>query len=211
MTDTLHDSSLDSSSCPTIVLRKGKVELQIKNAAAIIKKIDELHPNTDSYSWSRNWNKINRELSDAEKSKQRKWMDAAQEWFRKEFFGGENNNFEVIVRDRDPEPTVTYNEDKHTVKTPMGEFTPECIEDLSAASRRVVPQVDQPKATNKNAYEIRLEVLKEALAFKQWQIDVKRDIHKDNCIPLDGSNVDITSESAMELAQKFYKFVENKR
>lgn len=195
MSITTHDSSLEYSS-PVIVLRKGKVELQIKNAAAIIKKIDALHPNTDSYSWNRNWNKINRELSDAEKTKQRKWMDAAQEWFREEFFGGENNGFEVLVKEKE-EPAVSYNEEKHTVNTPMGEFTPECIEDLSTAVRRVTPQPETVRSVNKNAYELRHLILENSIGVVDTY-GVKK-------------SLDEITDDIIKVCKKFYSFVENKR
>ena len=59
-----------SAESPIIILKKGKVELKIKNAAAVIKKVNELYPTDSSYTgWNINWNRKHRELSDYERAR----------------------------------------------------------------------------------------------------------------------------------------------
>ena len=177
-----------SSDNPTITLRKGNVVLKIPNSAAIIRKIDELYPE-DKYSY---W-KRKKDISDEEKNKQRRWMAAAQTWFRQEVFGG-TGDFEVVVEEETKPQVESQREVEDTEKyfKPNPEYQPE--------PKSVV------QTTNKNAYEIRLDVLKEALAFIQW----KTEVGKNPNIVMPAENVP-TSESVINLAQQFYKFVENKR
>lgn len=177
-----------SDTSPTITLRKGNVVLKIPNSAAIIRKIDEMFPKTSYYSW--NSIKQGRERSDAEKTRQREWINSAQNWFRQEFFGG-TGEFEVVVEEEPSTQPIT--EDKEKYFKPNTEYQPE-------------PKTSV-QATNKNAYEIRLDVLKEALGFIQWKTDTVRDVN-DSQLPIESLP---TSETVINLAQQFYKFVENKR
>lgn len=63
---------------------------------------------------------------------------------------------------------------------------------------------------NKNAYEIRADVLKMSMEFFKWQYETKVNIDRENNIPTDGKDSP-SSEKALEMAKKFYQFVENKR
>ena len=61
-------------------------------------------------------------------------------------------------------------------------------------------RIEQPiKTVNKNAYEIRSDVLKMSIDFLRWQTE------------LDDSVLKPTTDSVLEVAQRFYKFVENRR
>jgi hypothetical protein len=193
-----------SSESPTIILKKGKVELKIKNAAAVVKKIDELYPADNSYTgWNSNWNRKKRELSDYERSKQIRWMEAAKNWFKEEVFGG-LNDFEVIVFNNessnrnDATPIlIKYNEETHTLSTPSGEMTPEYLEDLSAVAKKVTPT-----PINKNAYELRTNILSMALDWVRYKGEAQ---HASS--PFTAA----TDEDVLSTAQKFYRFVENRR
>lgn len=68
----------------------------------------------------------------------------------------------------------------------------------------------QMNTVNKNAYEIRADVLKMSMEFFKWQYEVKVNIDRENHVPVDGKDSP-SSEKALEMAKKFYQFVENKR
>lgn len=68
----------------------------------------------------------------------------------------------------------------------------------------------QLNTVNKNAYEIRADVLKIATEFFKWQYEVKVNLDRENHVPTDGKDSP-SSEKALEMAKKFYQFVENKR
>jgi len=197
-----------SSESPIIILKKGKVELKIKNAAAVVKKIDELYPADNSYTgWNSNWNKRKRDLSDYERAKQIRWMEAAKNWFKEEVFGGVND-FEVIVSNTEnsnksntTQIPIRYNEDTHTISTPTGEMTPEYVEDLASVMKKVTP-APNPTSTNKNAYELRTDILAMALDWVRYKGEVA------HATPPFTS---ATDEDVLNTAQKFYKFVENRR
>jgi len=55
------------------------------------------------------------------------------------------------------------------------------------------------KTVNKNAYEIRSDILSQALGWVQYTQNFK---------PINSAP---TEDDVLEIAQKFYKFVENKR
>jgi hypothetical protein len=177
------------SSQPTITLRKGKTEIKVQNAASIIKKINEMYPNTDG-SWPVNWNKYKRDLNDAEKVEMRTWMASAKEWFQKEMFGGVDD-FEVVVTTTEPpeESGVTIGTSKED-----NEFrsVPE-VKHTLPSEPPLQPEPTIVKSTNRNAYEIRTDVLNMAL---EWVRDKQ-------------SNA--TEDDVINVAQKFYRFVENKR
>jgi hypothetical protein len=200
-----------SSESPTIILKKGKVELKIKNAAAVVKKIDEMYPGDNSYTgWNTNWNKRIRDLNDREKAKQIRWMEAAKNWFKEEIFGG-LNDFEVVVSNNEksgpddvvlkntPPISVKYNEETHTLSTPSGELTPEYVESLSSVVKKTTPA---PNFTNKNAYELRTDILSMALDWVRYKGEVQH---------ATGPFAAATDEDVLSTAQKFYKFVENRR
>jgi len=67
------------------------------------------------------------------------------------------------------------------------------------------PSFAPSSLVNKNAYEIRLDVLKEAISFLNWTTECHRDkaTNSYTVVP--------SPDDAINLAQKFYKFVENRR
>lgn len=187
------------SNTPVITLRKGNVVLKIPNATAVLQKIEEMYPDTKFADW-----RIKKDSNAEDKNRQRRWMSAAQNWFRQEVFGGVGD-FEVVVEENSHLP-VSYDESKHIVKTPFGEFTPECIEDLAGVTKRVVPQFDlskttkEPetiKTTNKNAYELRCLIL-------EYSINVVNKYGNEK-------SLDETVAVIMDTCNKFYRFVENKK
>jgi len=84
------------------------------------------------------------------------------------------------------------------------------MENTFVAPIPIVPQHTETKSVNKNAYEIRSDVLKMATEFFKWQYEMKVQIDRSNQIPIDGKDSP-TSDKVLEMAQKFYKFVEQRR
>ena len=78
-------------------------------------------------------------------------------------------------------------------------------------NKRSIVTGETVKTVNQNAYEIRLEILKSAIQFLQWQTATKIEIDTKNKMTSDCSSLSIKSDDAIDLASKFYKFVENKR
>lgn len=168
---------------PQITLRKGAVEIKVQNAAAVIKRINELIPGSTYENCKRN-----RIVDERDR-----WQSTAKDWFKKEMFGGSEEDFEVIVS----EQTDTNWPDS----PPSNNFpTPGNIE----------PQIVQ--SVNKNAYEIRSDVLQKALEWVRWQTDTSLTVADRN-----GSNQGLrpaqlpSSDQVLDIARKFYAFVENRR
>jgi hypothetical protein len=131
---------------PTITLKKGDTEINIKNAATLVKKMEEIYPSPKHSS-------INDEIEVTEG----KW----------------------VAR-------------KGNVK--------ECCN-----NEDVVPTVVTQKPFNKNAYEIRAEMLAQALSWVQYKRNLECEVYKDVTdfrVP--------TEDDVLSIAQKFYKFVENR-
>jgi len=128
---------------PSITLKKGNTEINIKHAAELVQRMEELYPKGMPSDTVANIN--------------------AQP-FRQASF-------------------------EHGLKEAIGEPVPPR------------PPVQEPKSVNKNAYEIRLEVLKEAAEFVKWR----------NTISDSSTVAPSSSDDVLHLAQKFYKFVEQRR
>lgn len=195
-TNTYTERLVMSEKSPTIVIRKGTTELQIRNAAAIIKKIDELYPNNDF------WKKYNDEVTAEQRNKHSRWVASAKDWFKNEFFGGTEESFDVIVGEDKPMTDVPYKgyEDKPSV----GNISLMGSEEKRRFQDAITNGVKQPtKTVNSNAYEIRLDILKEAIQFLSWKTECDKVNGQYNHVP--------SSDEALELANKFYKFVENRR
>ena len=176
---------------PSIILRKGKTEIKIENAAAIIKKINEMYPSKDSYSWLPNLNKIKREISDAERETQKKWIISAKDWFKKEMFGG-LEDFEVVVNEQTSNTTSL--EEKIEFVHPA-QFADPYVYQPAASIPGITTSSSKEhmiQSVNKNAFEIRLDILKEAISWAD-------------------RNDESTDEDVIGIAKKFYSFVENRR
>lgn len=117
---------------PTITLKKGNTEINIRNAATLVKKMEQIYPNPN-------------------KSSQ---------------FGVESDEDESFVA---PAPIIPTK--------------PEIKSDI--------------KTVNKNAYEIRTDILAMALDWVKFKTTDNRSIPSD--------------EDVLTTAQKFYRFVENRR
>ena len=118
-------------------------------------------------------------------------MEAAKNWFKEEIFGG-LNDFEVMVSNNEE------NLEDKTLKK-IEEVTQEPVEVISEMSKKATPQ-QEIKSVNKNAYEIRSDILGQALAWVQYKKE-----------RANSTNYTCTDEEVLETASKFYKFVENKR
>lgn len=204
-----------SSSSPVITLRKGKVELKVKNAAAIIKRINEMFPKGPNYL---------KDNTDNIVQENRLWAKSAKEWFSKEVFG-DIGDFEVYVDNGntgfssvdESVPAPRYDSDTDIFETPLGKTTAECIsaikksdESFAKAARSLSDGLEKPVApsSNKNAYEIRLDVLKSAINWLSLDPNMPKEYNQQNVqTPKDFMNGD----AVVELANKFYKFVENRR
>lgn len=169
---------VNASVYPTIILKKGSKEIKIQNAAAIIKKLDELHPTNDYL----NWNKHCRDISNREKDKQIRWTEASKNWFKQEIFGS-LDDFEVVVETQKPKDEVVQQ--------------PAVISEAQQEPKYKEPEIVKP--SNKNAYEIRADILSQALSWVQYKHNVAPQIKSP------------TDDDVLDVAQKFYKFVENKR
>ena len=113
---------------PTITLKKGNTEINIKNAATLVRKMAEIYPN--------------------------------------------------------PNKPVAF-----TVDSDVSEFS---------APMPIIPPQPDIKTVNKNAYEIRTDILGMALEWNKF----KREILQTGCT---------SDEDVLNTAQKFYRFVENRR
>jgi len=171
---------MENANCPTITLRKGKTELKIQNAAAVIQKINEMFPaNRTSYeTWKRN-KKVDEQI---------KWQEAAKNWFKQEFdsFG----DFEVFVGAPEEKSKEILPTKEHPF--PATEFADPCVYQPPVSLPVTPPEPQVVQSVNKNAYEIRLDVLKEAI---MWA----------------GRSSLSTNDDVLDLAKKFYAFVEDRR
>jgi len=74
------------------------------------------------------------------------------------------------------------------------------------------PGQSQPQSVNKNAYEIRTDILAMALDWVRWQTEASLEItnRRGNNKFLEPSQLP-NSDMVLEIAKKFYSFVENRR
>lgn len=128
---------------PTITLKKGNTEINIKNAAALVQKMQEMYPNGMAEDTAAN---INRQ------------------------------------------PFVNASI-KHGVEQ----------EETFVAPTPIVPPQPEQKTVNKNAYEIRTDVLSMALDWVKFKKDSNQSVSS------------VSDDDVLSTAQKFYKFVENRR
>lgn len=178
---------------PSIVLRKGKTEIKIENAASIVKKVNEMCPPQDNCSWLPNVNKIKRELSDAEREKQKRWMSSAKDWFKNEMFGG-LEDFEMVVNEQTSTPILEEITDFPTkFADPYVYQPPVSVPSITIPS----PKEQVVQSVNKNAYELRELILENAITVVNN--------HAKNI------SLDEFVDKVLDVSQKFYTFVENKR
>ena len=128
---------------PTITLKKGNTEINIRNASALVQKMDELYPK-----------------------------------------GMSEDSREDVLRRPFVEASI-----KHGLEQ----------EEVFVAPTPIVPPAPEQKTVNKNAYEIRTDVLSMALDWVKFKKEANQQ-------PSSASDDDVLST-----AQKFYKFVENRR
>lgn len=176
---------MENGNCPTITLRKGKTELKILNAAAVIQKINEMFPaNRTSYeTWKRN-KKVDEQI---------RWQEAAKNWFKQEMFGG-TEDFEVIING--PEDTLV--ETKQISSFPHTAMYADLHEYQPPISLSVTPSEPQVvQSVNKNAYELRELILENAISVVNNHL----------------KNVSLNEfvENVLDVSDKFYSFVENRR
>ena len=150
---------------PTITLKKGNTEINVRNAAALVRKMEEKYPTTTPEPQP----EITKETTA----------------FREEL----KKRVTFNVKDVSPEvkrcvellPGTTSNLDplKELPNTPS-----------------FIPQLEQRSAVNKNAYELRSDILK-------FSID---SVNKTKTY----TDLDEYTKDVLTIANKFYDFVENK-
>lgn len=197
-----------NTTAPTITLKKGNLQIQVKNAAAILKRVNELKPEIPSNTHV---------VGEKEKYQMLNWKAAATDWFKNEFFGG-TNDFEVCIEEGKPqeEPKFDVNTQrfsglnpsmtKHAIESLCKDNPKHCVneskdfdaEDLVKALVEDDKKEREVRTSNKNAYEIRSDVLDMALSWVKYKHD-----------RMDADQPD--DEDVLQTAIKFYKFVENKR
>jgi hypothetical protein len=133
---------------PTIILKKGNTEINIKNAATLVRKMDELYPS-----------------------------------------GMTEDSKENILRQPFVKKSIEYGLKESEKIEP--DFTPAGISIVSPA---------EIKSVNKNAYEIRTDILSMALGWVQYKGQMMS--HTASFSP--------TDEDVLTTAHKFYKFVEKR-
>ena len=86
-------------------------------------------------------------------------------------------------------------------------------ETIGLASESIAPQHQpQVQSVNKNAYEIRTDILAMSLDWVKWQTDMSLEItnRRGNNQFLEPSQLP-NSDMVLEIAKKFYSFVEQRR
>jgi hypothetical protein len=196
--DTPVTTSLTPSEpTPTITLKRGKVEINIKNASAIVQRMEHLFPkNRDicGYPFLSNSKQIG-----LNHDKNREMVVAAKNWFKQEFYGTDNDDFEILVSENNPQSTPL--EEK---QAPPEENQSTPLEEKEEEKKPIVMPCSPPmpiieKTVNKNAYEIRESILIHALDWVKFKKDVNKDLQN------------VTDDDVISTAQKFYKFVENRK
>jgi len=135
---------------PTITLKKGKTEIHIKNAADMVRKMEEKYP-----------------------------------------VGVGKDVVENILRQPYTQKDIGYN--------------PPPVDNVVRPDPPPLPPSSRINTVNKNAYEIRADVLAMALDFARYRTELESD--KDGCEALRLWEAD----DVLAIAKKFYAFVENRR
>ena len=186
------DTPLTSSGFnePSITLKRGKVEIKVNNAPAIVQRMEELFPKTKS-RWGYPVMSISKQLS-LDHDKNRAMVVAAKNWFKQELYGTNDEDFEILISENNPHPS-SLDETKQT--TPFEERE----EDKPTVMPCAPPSPVIEKTVNKNAYEIRTDILGMALDWVKFKKEVN------------GQLQNLSDDDVLSAAQKFYKFVENRR
>ena len=173
---------------PTITLKRGRVEISIKNAASIVQRMEELFPKNERYGSGHSWTRSQEKIYDHDKN--RAWVIAAKNWFKQEFYGTNDEDFDIIVSN-EQQSTSQQN------MSPSEKFAPLEPDRAQPLPFPCPPPVE--KTVNKNAYEIRTDILGMALDFVKFKKEVSNQLET------------ISDDDVLNTAQKFYKFVENRR
>jgi len=161
---------------PTITLKKGNTEINIKNAATLVKKMEEIYPSPN---------------------RQKSLDDVALVQDDVDQLVGELEELEKtpeVIHDLGGGIKARFSK---IVNFPVKDVSPE-VAKCVAPDEKVFQSTDF-KTVNKNAYEIRTDVLSMALDWTKFKKET-------NPQPSIASDDDVLST-----AQKFYKFVENRR
>ena len=145
------------SPSPDITLKKGDTQINIKNAATLVRKMEEIRPTPITKN-------VEEPLGETIEKFNKKW------------------NVKLV--------NPPYSSDQ-TESTLPGGFM---------------------NTVNKNAYEIRSDVLSQALDWVKWQTDCSIEIARrtDKSAYLTTDQIP-NSDRVLEIAKKFYSFVENRR
>lgn len=166
---------------PTITLKKGNTEINIRNAATLVKKMEEIYPSpnrsVEPELSSEEIDELVDELAEESKREQEepvRQMTARGEAAMREQFQRRVNKLATTVS---PEVARYVAPDEKTFQERFGDV----------------------KTVNKNAYEIRADILAMALDWVKFKKEAT------------GQLATVADDDVLTAAQKFYKFVENRR
>ena len=217
---------------PTITLKKGKTELNIKNAAALLQKMEEKYPTP---KWTPPLNPtvppfpgqlINeseecvppfpgRPTDESDEGVTAQKIDEIIDELEAEINANadvpnETKKSTSPVEEKESDASMA-NEFKKRVNFPTHKVNPliaKCVAPDIEAFQSNPPEI--VKTVNRNAYEIREGVLGMALDFIKWQTDIIMVMTRESGEKSDMANYP-TSDIVLDVAKKFYSFVENRR
>lgn len=183
------------TSSPIITLKKGKTELNIKNAATIVQKMEEKYPTPKPTPDAiPPFNKI--AVLDV-KEKLGGIMNEVEEEI-------ERSNESIRETTKPSGSNFQINHFKKCVNFPASKVSPEIASKVALDENHF----NLIQTVNRNAYEIREEILAMALDFVKWQTDMDFMLKKESG---EFSGTDIPkSDSVLEVAKRFYSFVERR-
>ena len=174
---------------PTITLKKGNTEINIKNAATLVKKMEEIYPSPNR-------------SRDMDIPVNQQDIDGIIQELEEECISDDSGSG-VVENEHAP---VMRERFKKLVSFPSNKVSPEVRKavdpDVETFDSNFVAPCPPPtdfKTVNKNAYEIRNDVLGMALDWVKFKKEVNGQLNG------------ISDEDVLSTAQKFYKFVEDRR
>jgi hypothetical protein len=207
--------------CPSITLKKGKTELNIKNAAAILQKMEEKYPTLKPAPLPQSpagglfdlESKENYGAGDESEDLTSNDLDEIINELESEIAQEEHQEKLLKKHPRSPGTDGPHNvvgteeeiktmqdQFKKRVNFPVSKVSPEVVRAVApdADSFHPAPPQEIVKTVNRNAYEIRSDILKESIGVV---------LSKESTI---NDNLDLTVENILKVASKLYGFVEDK-
>jgi hypothetical protein len=207
---------------PTITLKKGKTELNIKNAATLLQKIEQKYPSKQNSlfpdphgfppkenDWTNPY-EPGGSISNTDVVTAEEIDEIIDELDNKEI-EEPGSSTRVHISSKPAEEGSMVDKFKQRVNFPHKSISDE-------VANRVASEMELPnkqpsevvKTVNRNAYEIREGVLAMALDFVKWQTDTNMVLAKESGMRLDMNSAP-KSDIILEVAKKFYTFVEDRR